>query len=371
MEITIKLSEDIIQNLNNRYNKEDLEIIAKHLFLDWYDYKKNNDYESYQIKDSIQELHKITKDIFGFSKISQKRGEIGENMIYTIFQNDYQNYSFEKTNHISHSADAIVTTPNNDNFLLEIKNYQNVIDQKEIDKLKYDMEYTNINYGLFISIQSGIVGKKTIDIEKFIKNDKEHTIVYCSYVFEEPHKLHSSITLLESLIKIKSDNYNYIQDDIIETIKEITEIYDFIKNLNSQYLLVENNIKDQLTNFYIIIRDYQLKIKDKINKISIKIEDTIYINSEEFISSFNDSECILQINKIYDLIITNNLKIINKDNSLWFISNNNKNIGEIKKFKSKIEITLYNPNICIKFLSKDKSDENYTLLTNIIKQFPL
>ena len=368
MEITIRISEDICKKLNNNYNKDELEIIAKNLFLDWYEYKKNNDYESYQIKESVQQLQQITKDIFGFSKISQKRGEIGENMIYTIFQNDYQNFSFDKTNHVSHSADAIVTTPNNDKFLLEIKNYQNVIDQREIEKLKYDMEYTNINYALFISIQSGIVGKKTIDIEKFIKNDKEYTIVYCSYVFEEPHKLHSSITLLESLIKIKSEKYNYIKDDIIETIKEITEIYDLIKNLNSQYLLIENNIKEQLSNFYLIIRDYQLKIKDKINKISKKIEDTIYINSDDFINNFNESECILQIHKINDFLTSNNLKIIIKDDSSWFISNDTKNIGEIKKFKSKIEISLYKPNICLKFLSKDKSDENYTLLNNIIKQ---
>jgi hypothetical protein len=214
----------------------------------------------------------------------------------------------------------------------------------------------------------GLLEKKTIDIEKFIKNDKEYTIVYCSYVFEESHKLHSSIILLESLIKIKSEKYNYIKDDIIETIKEITEIYDLIKNLNSQYLLVENNIKDQLSNFYIIIRDYQLKIKDKINKISKKIEDTTYINSDEFINNFNDNECILQIHKINDLLTANNLKIINKDDSSWFISNDTKNIGEIKKFKSKVEISLYNPNVCLKFLSKDKSDDNYTLLNSIIKQ---
>ena len=377
MDITIKLSEEIIKQLNNKYSKEEIEIIAKNLLLDWCDYKKKNDYETYQIKESIQQLQQVTKDIFGLSKTSQKRGEIGENMIYNIFQNDYQNYSFEKTNHVPHSADAIVTTPNNDKFLLEIKNYQNVIDQKEITKLKYDMEYTNINYALLISIQSGIVGKKTIDIEKFIINNTDSrdplrvcTIVYCSYVFEEPHKLHSCITLLESLIKIKTENYNYFKDEIIETIKDITEIYDIIKNLNSQYLMVENTIKEQLSNFYLIIRDYQIKIKDKINKISTKIDDMIYITSDEFIDNFNESECILQVNKINDIIIANDLKIIKKDDSTWIIviSNNTKNIGEIKKFKSKIEVSIYNPNICIKFLSKDKSDENYILLKSIIKQ---
>jgi hypothetical protein len=372
MDITIKLSEEVIIKLNNKYSKEEIEIIAKNLLLDWCDYKTKNDYETYQIKESIQQLQQVTKDVFGLSKTSQKRGEISENMIYTIFQNDYQNYSFEKTNHVPHSADAIVTTHNNDNFLLEIKNYHNVVDKKEIIKLKYDMEYTNINYALLISIQSGIVGKKTIDIEKFIINNKEQTIVYCSYIFDEPHKLHSCITLLESLIKIKSENYNYFKDEIIETIKDITEIYDIIKNLNSQYLLVENNIKEQLSNFYLIIRDYQIKIRDKINKISKKIDDMIYISSEEFIDNFNESECILQVNKINDLIIANNLKIIKKDDSSWIISilifNDTKNIGEIKKFKSKIEVSIYNPNICLKFLSKDKSDENYILLNSIIKQ---
>ena len=366
MDITIRLPDDIIDNLNNRYTINELEIIAKNLFIDWYDYKKKNDYENYQIKDSIQQLQQVTKDIFGFSKISQKRGEVGENMIYHIFQNDFQNYSFEKTNHTSHSGDAIITTPNNNKILLEIKNYQNVVDQKEIDKLKYDMEYTNINYALFISIQSGIVGKKSIDIEKFIKNDKEYTIVYATYIFEESHKLYTCIALIESLMKIQSENYNYIKDEIVETIREITEIYDTIKNLNTSFLLVENNIKEQLSNFYIIIRDYEIKIKDKINKISKRIEDTIYITSEDFISNFSDNECNLQIFKINDLLCAKQLKLLVKDDSSWYISNTDKNIGEIKKFKLKIEVMLYNPNICIKFVSKDKSDDSYNLLNLIL-----
>ena len=132
--------------------------------------------------------------------------------------------------------------------------------------------------------------------------------------------------------------------------------------------MVENTIKEQLSNFYLIIRDYQIKIKDKINKISKKMDDMIYISSDEFIDNFNESECILQVNKINDLIIANNLKIIKKDDSSWIIANDTKNIGEIKKFKSKIEVSIYNPNICLKFLSKDKSDENYILLNSIIKQ---
>jgi hypothetical protein len=367
MEINFKLPANIIKNLNNKYTIDELQIIAKNLFLDWYEYKNKNmnDYETYQIKESIQQLQQVTKDIFGYSKISQKRGEIGENMIYQIFQNDFQNYSFEKTNHMSHSADAIIITPNNDKFLLEIKNYQTVVDQKEIDKLKYDMEYTDINYALFISIQSGIVGKKTIDIEKFIKNDIENTIVYVTYIFEETHKLHTSITLIESLIKAKKYNYNIIKDDIIETIKEITDIYDTIKKLNSQFLSVENNIKEQLSSFYIIIREYQLKIKEKINKISNKLDNTNYLVNEDFLNNFTENECNLHILKINDFLIEKNIKLLIKDDSSWYLLNNENNIGEIKKFKSKIEISIYNPNICIKFLPKNKSEDNYKLLNTI------
>lgn len=368
MDIVIKIPENIIDNLNSRYTIDELQIIAKNLFLDWYEYKNKNknDYETFQIKESIQQLQQVTKDIYGYSKISQKRGELGENMIYQIFQNDYQNYSFDKTNHISHSADAIITTPNNDKFLLEIKNYQNVVDQKEIDKLKFDMENTDINYALLISIQSGIVGKKTIDIEKFLKNDKEYTIIYATYIFEESHKLHTCITLIESLIKIKKYNLTLIKDDIIETIKDITDIYETIKNLNSQFLLVESNIKEQLSNFYIIIREYQTKIKEKINKISTKLENKNYLISDEFLNNFSDNECYLHILRINDILNEKNIKLLIKDDSSWYLSNEEKNIGEIKRFKSKIEVIIYNPNICIKFLSKDKSDYNYKLLNLIL-----
>ena len=118
--------------------------IAKNLFLEWHknNFKMdtsglNNTLELHQhkirsdiddkisnIKTSINDLCQVTKDVFGISKTSQKRGEIMENSIYELFQNQFQNYSFEKTNHLSHHADAKMITPDNEQFLIEIKNYE-------------------------------------------------------------------------------------------------------------------------------------------------------------------------------------------------------------------------------------------------------
>ena len=51
-----------------------------------------------------------------------------------------------------------------------------ILQSKEIEKLKNDMKTTDINFGIFISLNSKIIGKKHMEIERF-DNKKSH----CKY----------------------------------------------------------------------------------------------------------------------------------------------------------------------------------------------
>lgn len=397
-QISFYINKDIINDLSN-YNIEEINAIAKNLFLEWH--KKtfytnlsglDNTLELHQqkirsdiddkisnIKSSITDLCQVTKDVFGISKTSQKRGEIMENSIYELFQNQFQNYSFEKTNHLSHHADATMITPDNHKFLIEIKNYQNTVDQKEIDKLKYDMSFTKIKHGLFISIQSGIVGKKVVDIERYTRDDNEYSIVYISYVLEENHKIHTGIAMIEALMKLdtckKTNRIEYLEDRVLKTMREISYLSDTLNILRTKFIGMEKVIKDQLNDYYVNIRDYECQIKNKLNIIWDNIMKDI-ANTGDILLEYDDNDIILDetkdtevfsiMSKLLDILKDKNYKLIRKSETNLSLYNKDKYMGDIKKFRQKIEVTFEEPKITIKFNVKDNNDINYKFLESII-----
>jgi len=380
------------------FEDNELDIIAKQLFDDWYQkkYAKNMDFSDqfhkYENKikeeiddkflivtNNINELNKTTKDLFGISQNSQKKGEMMENIIFDYFQNNLQNYTFIKTNQIPHNADGHIITPDKQDILLEIKNYQGVVDKKEIEKLKFDMQYTKIKYGLFLSIQSGIVGKKTIDIEYF--NDKEENtyyIIYVSYVLDEQHKIQSGISILETIYKFntiyKNTRLNYIEDKLLDNLKDISLISDVITNLRKQYQTLEGKIKDNMDDYYQLIRDNEISIKQKINTLWENITTDLE-KTKEILIKYDDydtlllelktesPDCYSIMTRICDMLIKHKCNIIDKQ----YIYYQTLKIGEYKLYQKKVELTIYKPNISVKF-SKKTDGGDYKFMECIIQQ---
>jgi hypothetical protein len=356
------------------YNNQELNLIAKQLFYEWFSRKYKTSDLSDQliqhqnkisldfnekfstIKNELDNLSKTTKDIFGLAKTSQKRGEILEHKIFDYFENNIKHYTVNKTNHIPHHADAELIL-NNNKYLLEIKNYNTTVDTKEIEKLKFDMEYCNIKYALFLSVQSSIVGKKTIDIEQFNNNNY---IVYVSYILDEPHKIDSGLSILEILSRLNSKNN--IDDIVLNSMKEISFISDVITSLRKQYNSMESKIKEQLNDFYVNIRENELLIKNKINLIwkNININDTIeYLPFDNILINNKNN---LELIKLFDIFTKFNIKLIAQNDSSYLLSHN----IELKLFNKKIEIHFTNPKITIKFLNNINNDENYDFLISLL-----
>lgn len=371
----ININFDIDSNLLSTIIVDDINVVAKYLLLEWINKqnnKTNNDIDN-NLCNIINELTQTTKDIFGLSKTSQKRGEIIENNIYHIFENNYQNYAFIKTNHIPHHADAKFITPDNQEILIELKNYKTYVDKKEIDKLKFDMKHTKIKYGLFLSIQSGIAGKKTIDIEIF---DHDYTIVYISYVFDEIHKIQTGITLLETLNKMNTiknvKRLKYLEDRVIKTFEDIKYLSETITILREKYSNLENNIKNELNSYYYFIRDNELKIKEKTNQLWIELNNDLSNNHSNLLNISDLDKLAIEdksLFKIIDIIKKYNCQMIKRDNNIFYLNILDERVGEIKKLKNRIDIQFYNPNILIKF--DDKENNNLFYFETLIKTFIL
>jgi hypothetical protein len=336
---------------------------------------------SINIDDKINKLTSIIEDLFGISNTSNKKGEISEDFIYTLFENKFKNYCYDKKRHIPHNADGELNSPSGLKCLVEVKNYNKSVDKKEIDKFKFDLYHTNINFGLFISIKSGIIGKKNIDYEFIKHNNKTFHIVYISNTANDSVKLESSILLLESLFKFENNNNScndveWIYNSVILHFKELNKLIDKTTILRDQFNIMEKNIKVNLDNYHFFLRNYESDLKIKMKEIwnNIFIQ---FKKSNQIIENFNDlnklilklnkkDKCFIIISRIIDIFRINKIGTRLNNDKFDIFDSNGTHFGFLKKFKDKVNINLHNPSINICFNYKNNNDSNYDFLNNIL-----
>lgn len=357
-----KYKDDIISgiNLNNSSINDKIILLQNNIK----DLNQNN---------KIDELSLIINKLFGVSNSSNKKGEISENLIYNYFKEKYKNYSYEIKRHISHNADGELITPSNLKTLVEIKNYTNTVNKDEIDKFKYDLKYTNNNYGIFISLQSGIAGKNIIDYECINENNKTYQIIYISKLIEDITKLDYGILLLESLFKInKKENIdvkiNQIKETIYYNFNELELIINKTHELRNEYQLFEKNIKLNLDSFYNKLRSYEIEQKDKMQKIWLNLFDDLsnikdYVDCKiKILSDITDKDKnYIIISRLFDIFDDKKINVITVDNNNFNLFKNKELIGNLKRMKDKININLQNSSINIIF-KNNNDDSNYKFL---------
>ena len=326
--------------LLRKVGKEYLNTILEYMF--------DNGYNNY-IRNLIRNdnnnnmLSNITEN-----KISSTKGQAGETVVYEILIDKFKDYIIENTTKIPHSGDIQVTLPKSKSkIIVEVKNYNKTVDQGEIDKLKFDMKFNKINYGIMISLNSGIVGKKRFQFESFFHDDEYYYILYVPYAMHKiiPTKkniiIHNSyeesimnltvklefclcimVNLSMSIIKTNHSHINYynIDENVSLLINELEKVFDEFLLVKQSALKMEENIKKSLEINSQNIKDFENGIKNRINFL---------IN--------------LKINNNYDEKIINNkekFKILIYEENHWNIFFNNIVLGKIIKFKNTFDIFL-------------------------------
>ncbi len=273
---------------------------------------------------NTQELNNITEN-----KQSSAKGQSGENIVIDIVKDKFPDTLVENTSRIPHSGDIQLTLSSKSKIILEVKNYNKTIDLEQIDKLKFDMKFSNIYYALFISLNSGIVGKKRFEIETFYYNKHYYYIMYIPYsmhkiipnrkytithnpledsVFNLSTKLEYSIcvmtTLSENIYKnIRFKNYNISNSDIDFLINKFEKFYDEFRIVKASALRLEENIKKSIDSHLSVLKEYENNIKSNINKlISKKLDINIFSKPPNFVITTNK---ILELNdglENYDIL---------------------------------------------------------------------
>jgi hypothetical protein len=279
------------------------------------------------------------------NKQSSNKGQSGESIVIDIIKDKFQDIQIENTSKIPHSGDIQIVLTNKKKIIVEVKNYNNTINQDQIDKLKFDMKFSGINYAIFISLNSGIVGRKRFEIETFYFEKSNYYIIYIPYsmhknipsrkymishnsiedsTYNLTLKLEFSICIIQSISDsiIKFNNNIILTNDFDYLIHEFNNFYDDFRNVKSSSLKLEENIKKNLDSHLSVIKEYELNIKNNINKlIDKKLKN--YAATKKY-QEFNE----------------NNLILISDNN--WNIFINNQIVGKIILFDKKYDLVISN-----------------------------
>jgi hypothetical protein len=303
-------------------------------------------------------------------KVSSIKGQIGENIVYDILIDKFPDYTIENTTKIPHSGDIQIVLPNHSKVIIEVKNYNKTIDTQELEKLKFDMKFNKCNYAIFISLNSGIVGKKRFQFESFYHDKEYYYILYVPYAFlkTNPNKksviIHNSIDdslnnltiKLEFCICIISNlsnvflkptqnhiSYYNIDDSVNLIINELNIVYNDFLLVKQSYIKMDENIKKSLENNLQNIKDFETSIKSRISKL---ISDIPYAP--------NGPNCPKNASTINTTTTTPDTYII-KDgySNAWNVYKNNNLCGRISCINNVYDFFIYYNNEIFSDMCKD------------------
>ena len=320
----------------------------------------------------INELNKSISQLLGITSNSSRKGELGEQIV-----EQYINKKYGKSNYIvkrseDHCGDGWLNV-NNNNIIVEVKAYSSTVNIKEIDKLKYDMEYNNINIGIMISIGSDIQGSKLVDLEVFNIKNKKCYIIKVSHISENYDLLDIGFNIMENINKLEIDKKNSVillEENLLEKItvlhdkiKKTTKLRELFQNMSLEINSKMDLFYSELTNLY-LEQEYCVKqICNEINKNSI---NKLEINSNNIIELEKFKIYKIYNNLLKKIYLLNRLKIKFKitDNKI-FLEN-----CIIKILKDKLQINIQNPLITLYIISKtnngNSNKENFKLMEKLL-----
>jgi hypothetical protein len=338
-----------LNKLNTSNYNNDFQILEKNI---------NTQFDNIHLL--INEIKLENKNNLLILNKNNNKGNLGEKMIYDFFNKNH--YQIEDTSENPHSGDLkLYLTDINQYVLIEIKNYKYTVDQKQIDKFYYDLEYTGIKLGIFISLQSKIVNIQFPIEWKITKNNE--ILIFISECSEE--QLYLAIFSLITLYKNNKLIHNNYQlsnnEDLFNDIKYLALQKDNINKLKNEILNLHSSYTNSILSLYNNLCLFDNNFNYIINKIYNKLDNLLQTSgSNEYLSQKNlkNNEIYLKLDKITnnkdllemilsDLINKYTLELIEsvnqsniKNTKIKIINISNITIGEIKILKTTVNLIL-------------------------------
>ena len=408
VQITFELDNSAYPGLEE-FDQGELNLMGKKLFVEWYKKTYGSGLESTQqtqanpsldlevmssrlssqftttmstlmgsLNSNLEQISSTTKELYGISK-SNKKGGVFEDSIENIFASSFVDYAYTNTSGQAHHGDGLLESPSGLKAIVELKNYSYTVNSDQIAKLKYDMKYTGIQWGLMLSTNSSIQGRKSIDIESFDQDGTQYCIVYISHAYGEPHKLNTGIALLEHLFqmaKVSGSNQSQTQTQITKLhelieadLSQLADLIDTFAQLKTRYLNMEKLFKDQLDTFYLHLRETEINLKQSIDKIwkRIDMQFVPFISepSDQVLSKFSGYKGYGILVRIYEEVLEPadiHLLASSQDPTQALLFFQSKQIGLIKMVSKRVDIQFEVPDIKLSI-----TDSNLTINCKLLK----
>ena len=319
----------------------------------------------------IDSLETSLGKLIGLSSNSCKKGEFAENLLEELIKKRYGDIDYKNTSKIPHSGDAWLTFSDNGIVMLESKNDNITINKDEVNKMERDMKEHNIKWGIFVSWNSSIQGKREFDIHTFSHDGNNYIIVMISNLSVDNSRLDLGIQLLRKL-KLNFDDlpkFPWIVSDITKELDELSDIVKMNYQLRDNFLETESSIKNTLGLFYNKLREYQYKLTSKSQEILDKITSTmensvsksLEQNSQIF-KEYKDKKIFPILSRIFDFTCKMKWCIRNEENEYSLIKviskDNIENIGKLKIYAKKVSVFINKLNTTFDFkYMKDNEGE--------------
>ncbi len=305
-----------------------------------------------EITDKINSLETSLTKLIGLSSNSCKKGNFGENVLEEIFSKRYGDIQFERKSGVPHSGDAWLYLPDSQVIMLESKNYTSTVNKDEINKLQSDMINHHIKWGILTSFNSGIQGMKEMDFHTFSHNNETYFVVMVSNLSTDIHKLDLSLQIVRKLISQIGNlpEFPWVVKDITHSLSELSKIVQKNYFLRDSYYNMERDIQKSLSNYHVLLRDYQYDIEQKVNEIIGKIKSTmnatvIAANKEpdyqEILEKYQDKKILPIIVRLVDVAQSKKWELDFDDESGdWILSKHVKEVGRVKIQQKKAIVSI-------------------------------
>jgi hypothetical protein len=223
---------------------------------------------------SSQEKIKELQENIRASQASVIKGAVGQSDFFELIK-EYTSWTgIEDTSKTSHAADLRGYIDKVET-MFEVKNYTSDVPTKEVVKMIRDMEtHSNISYGVFVSMNTGITGKKKpiefqwtahgqlcIFVSNLLKHDIEMIFNYIGQCASVAHRFFS-LCNNEEKNELESYKDKLLQVKTIIT-KQISDISEMITAMGHHKKLHMDNLNKHYTEYKLMLE----KMKISCNEI--------------------------------------------------------------------------------------------------------
>lgn len=265
-----QLLEPITDNLNGLKS----EIFESH---------ENLNIQCNDLRSECKALNTSLLKLTGNISTSSLKGKIGEDFIESILRNHFPDDTVVTTAQTSHASDIHLQSSGFPTILIESKLYTNLVQTPEIDKFYSDLETTGIDYGVFISLSSGIAKHKRFSYDFY----KGKHLIYLPNAGFDGNNIVYAVLFLKEISKISNEQIltKNIFDEKCQAINDILEGFDstykHLNNLKNNTLEIKLSIDKHLQSLVTEMIQVELIIKQSIIDTKKQIIDILQVTNQE------------------------------------------------------------------------------------------